>query len=191
MSLNLPPKAKVPQRTDTGQAELIQRGRGLTQRQRTMLFLIDGWRDLDEILRVAAQAGADRACFDELVALRLVVDPNAEPAQVDTSVMPSSLSLQGDSRWSAFGDEGVVRVDRPLHEARALLVRAVRAEAPLTGTLTLLKLRRAATREALERLLDEVEQRLRKPHRQIIAAQTMRHVRHLLSLPVSSQPPVR
>jgi hypothetical protein len=102
--------------------------------------------------------------------------------------MPSSLSLQGDSNWSSFEDEGEARIDRPLHEARALLLRAVRSEAPVAGALTLLKLKRASTRESLESLLDEVEQRLRKPHRQIIAAQTMRHVRHLLSLPVSSRP---
>ena len=48
---------------------------------------------------------------------------------------------------------------------------------------TLMKLKRATTRDEVESLLDEVEQRLRKPHRMIIAAQTMRHVRHLLSLP--------
>ena len=190
MLSKLPRTVGVPRRTAIGQAELARRGRGLTQRQRTMLFLVDGRRGLADVLLLAAQAGADSACFDELVALELVSDPFAEPAQVDTSVMPSSLSLQGDSRWSAFGDDGAGRVDRPLHEARALLLRAVRAEAPLTGSLTLLKLRRAATREALERLLDEVEQRLRKPHRQIIAAQTMRHVRHLLSLPATSQPPL-
>jgi hypothetical protein len=54
----------------------------------------------------------------------------------------------------------------------------------------LLRLKRASTREALAALLDEVEQRLRKPHRRIIAAQTLRHVRHLLTLPASSRPPV-
>ena len=41
-----------------------------------------------------------------------------------------------------------------------------------------------------EGLLDEVEQRLRKPHRRVIAAQTLRHVRHLLTLPAASRPPV-
>lgn len=46
-----------------------------------------------------------------------------------------------------------------------------------------MKLRRASTRDEMESLLDEVEQRLRKPRRMIVVAQTMRHVRHLLSLP--------
>ncbi len=181
--------ATAPERTAAGQIELAQRGHGLTQRQRTMLFLVDGRRDRAHILQLGAQAGADAKCFDELLVLGLVSDGRVADAQADTSVMPSSLSLQGDSRWSAFGDDSLVRGDRPLHEARALLLRAVRAEAPMTGAITLLKLRRAGTREALEGLLEEVEVRLRKPHRQIIASQTMRHVRHLLSLPVTSQPP--
>jgi len=68
-----------------------------------------------------------------------------------------------------------------------LLMRALRAQAPVSGSLTLMKLKRAATRDDIESLLDEVEQRLRKPHRMIIAAQTMRHVRHLLSMPGPGQ----
>jgi hypothetical protein len=74
-----------------------------------------------------------------------------------------------------------------LQEARELLMRALKAQAPVSGSLTLMKLRRAATRDEVEALLDEVEQRLRKPHRMIIAAQTMRHVRHLLGLPDPTQ----
>jgi hypothetical protein len=177
-----------PRRTAAGHSAWAERQRNtLTQRQRTMLFMVDGVRSRDEVIALAVQAGAEPACFDELVALGLVeVAPGADGP--DTSVMPSSLSLQGDSNWSSFEDEGEARIDRPLHEARALLLRAVRSEAPVAGALTLLKLKRASTRESLESLLDEVEQRLRKPHRQIIAAQTMRHVRHLLSLPVSSRP---
>ena len=85
-------------------------------------------------------------------------------------------------------DDKAAPTDRPLAEARELLLRSVRQEAPVAGALTLMKLRRATSREDLEALLDEVEQRLRKPHRQIIAAQTLRHVRHLLGLPTASRP---
>lgn len=185
------PNVVTPRRTPAGQAAWAERTRdcSLTQRQRTMLFLVDGVRSRDEVLAVAAQAGADAACFDELIALGLIEGERAAEAP-ETSMLPSSLSLQGDSSWSSFGDERDPRIDRPLHEARALLLRAVRSQAPLAGALTLLKLKRAASRESLEALLDEVEQRLRKPHRQIIAAQTIRHVRHLLSLPSSSGPSV-
>jgi hypothetical protein len=64
----------------------------------------------------------------------------------------------------------------------------VRSAAPVTGAFTLRRLKRASTRAELEALLDEVEQRLRKPHRSVIAAQTLRHVRHLLTLPAITYP---
>lgn len=184
----------VPQRTPAGQSELNGRSRALTQRQRTVLFLVDGRRSVDEIHELADRAGAGAMAFAELVALGLVAAPGLASAEAGesslSSVMPSSHSLQGDSQWSVLDDEGAEHGDRPLNEARALLLRAVRSEAPVAGALTLLKLKRAGTREALEALLDEVEQRLRKPHRRIIAAQTLRHVRHLLTLPPASRPPV-
>lgn len=187
-----------PQRTAAGQAELTQRGRRrLSQRHRTVLLLVDGQRSEDDIRTLAQQAGAGTQCLDDLLALGLVISGGATwpdaaitvAAGVESSVMPSSQSLQGESSWSHFDEDTGVPVDRPLAEARELLLRAVRQEAPMSGALTMLKLRRARTREAVEALLDEVEQRLRKPHRQIIAAQTMRHVRHLLSLPTPSSPP--
>ena len=178
----------VPRRTVAGQAELNERSRVLTQRQRTVLFLVDGERDIETIAALALQAGAGHAAFAELVAMGLVSAPGFESGN-ESSLLPSSHSLLGDSHWSVLEDENVAGLDRPLEEARALLLRAVRSEAPVAGTLTLLKLKRAATREALAALLDEVEQRLRKPHRRIIAAQTLRHVRHLLTLPTGLRPP--
>jgi hypothetical protein len=177
----------VPRRTPAGQAELNERSRELTRRQRTVLFLVDGQRDADAIQALAEQAGAGAKAFAELVALGLVWAPGAG-AGGESSLLPSSHSLLGDSAWSVLEDDAAGQ-DRPLDEARTLLLKAVRSEAPLAGVLTLLRLKRAATREALEALLDEVEQRLRKPHRRIIAAQTLRHVRHLLTLPASSRPP--
>jgi hypothetical protein len=180
----------VPQRTPRGRDELERRALGLTQRQRTVLLLVDGRRDLIEIQRLAGRAGADQRCLGELIALGLVGGAGMTPDAVETSVLPSSLSLQGDSRWSVLDEEWAC-LDRPLDEARSLLLRAVRASAPLAGALTIMRLKRATTRESMEALLDEVESRLRKPHRQIIAAQTMRHVRHLLSLPSVTRPPAR
>lgn len=186
----------APQRTAAGRAELAKRGGQLPQRLRTVLLLVDGRRSAVEIDTLATQAGAGTRCLDELVAAGMVaatvaVDGDGAPtiAATESSLLPSSQSLQGESIWSAFGDDSKPAADRPLAEARDLLLRAVRQEAPVSGALTMLKLRRASTREALEALLDEVEQRLRKPRRQIIAAQTMRHVRHLLSLPALSRPP--
>jgi hypothetical protein len=71
-------------------------------------------------------------------------------------------------------------LDPVVAEARLILVRAVRAQAPLAGTITLLKLRRARTRADLVGLLDEVESRITKPHRSLAATHTMRRVRQML-----------
>lgn len=179
----------VPSRTAAGRVELNERSRALTQRQRTVLFLVDGQRDVDEITALAERAGAGSTAFAELVAMGLVAAPGLGVDGDSTSLMPSSHSLHGDSNWSALPEDIATPGDRPLDEARSLLMRAVRSEAPVAGALTLLRLKRATTREALAALLDEVEHRLRKPHRRIIAAQTLRHVRHLLTLPAASRPP--
>jgi hypothetical protein len=98
-------------------------------------------------------------------------------------------SLAPESVWMDSSAGAQSGVDHPFEEARGLLLRAVRNEAPVTGSLTLLKLRRATSRDELEALLDEVEQRIRKPRKLIVAAQTMRHVRHLLSLPAAMAGP--
>jgi hypothetical protein len=182
----------VPQRTAAGQAALTRRTRELTPRQRTALFMVDGKRSVDIVLALASQAGAKAADFSALVALGLVSTPGLPPAAVlnESSMLPSSQSLHGDSSWSQLPEEDTVQqtTDGPLIEARALLIRAVRSASPLAGVLTLRRLKRASTRAEIEALLDEVEQRLRKPHRSVIAAQTLRHVRHLLTLPATTYP---
>jgi hypothetical protein len=180
----------VPQRTAAGQAALARRTRELTPRQRTTLFMVDGRRSVDIVIALAAQAGARSSDFFDLISLGLVETPRlpAMPTLTESSLLPSAQSLQGDSNWSRPPLDTLAQIeDGPLAEARALLIRAVRSEAPLAGTFTLLRLKRATSRAELEALLDEVEQRLRKPHRRVIAAQMLRHVRHLLTLPVASR----
>ncbi|HEX6017321.1 MAG TPA: hypothetical protein VFZ28_04400 [Burkholderiaceae bacterium] len=188
----------VPVKTAEGAAELAQRSRGLSQRHRTVLLLVDGQRPVSRVLATAQAAGVQPAVFDELVSLGMVEVPavahielplEAGHAGGDSSLLPASRSLLPESGWStsagAPADAG--GADRPLQEARELLMRALRAQAPVSGSLTLMKLRRATNRDEVEALLDEVEQRLRRPHRMIVAAQTMRHVRHLLGLPGPGQ----
>jgi hypothetical protein len=181
----------VPQRTAAGQAALTRRTRELTPRQRTALFMVDGKRSVDIVLALASQAGAKATDFSELVTLGLVSTPGLPDVSVlhETSMLPSSQSLHGDSSWSQLPEDDALHAtaDTPLIEARTLLMRAVSSAAPLSGALTLRRLRRATTRAEVEALLDEVELRLRKPHRSVIAAQTLRHVRHLLTLPIGSR----
>ncbi len=116
------------------------------------------------------------------------------------SVLPPSLSLQFESSLNDVylnetpgsdmaALDSLVRedgVDEAFEEARGILMRAVRAEAPVTGELTLLRLRRATSRIELEDLLEEVELRITKPFKGLWASQTMSRVRELLSTqPVS------
>ena len=126
----------------------------------------------------------------------LLDDPTAGPSVLDAaddSELPASRTLQPesvftdskqaefaavDSRLAGLASTGS---DEGLDEARDILLRAVRAEAPVTGSLTLLRLRRAVSRADLENLLDEVEARISKPHRSLAAGQTLQRVRQLLN----------
>lgn len=199
----------VPIKTQAGQAELDTRERRMSQRHRTVLFLVDGRRSETDVRRMALQAGVPPACFDELLALGLIVlaEPT-RPLRLDTAAPPSVFhldlplhdselpasrtlypSLSTDSTlgdapaqpdWLPSGADPLAPSDPAVKEARRILLQAVRTEAPLAGSLTLLRLRRARTRAELNALLDEVEARITKPHRSLAAAQTMRRVRQLL-----------
>ena len=70
--------------------------------------------------------------------------------------------------------------DAVVAEVREILTRAVRSVAPVAGSLTLLRLRRARTRGELTGLLGEVAQRIAKPPRALAGAQTLRRARDLL-----------
>ena len=209
----------VPIKTAEGQDELSTRQRRVSQRHRTVLFLVDGKRGAPEVLGMAMKAGVPESAFGELLEMGLIrwaepaasmlietpsgpldvlhVDlplagPDTPNAMPDSLLPPSRtlyLSLSTDSTlserpvpdsWLASETGGTGALDPALAEARLILLRAVRAEAPLAGSLTLMRLRRARTRADLVELLDEVEARITKPHRSLAAGQTMRRVRQLL-----------
>jgi hypothetical protein len=252
----------VPVKTPEGLAELGNRQRRLTQRQRTVLLLVDGRRSEAEVRSMAAKAGATDSCFGQLLEMGLIaaattptppvpgqppIDPNhlatipiprptglpeddsvhvdiplhdveppkpAEKAQAVAqlirlreeaeSVLPAARTLQpesvltdsmlgsdkmSDSVLEAFdalesGGSG----DNSLEEARGILLRAVKAEAPLTGSLTIMRLRRARTRGELAELIDEVETRIIKPYRSLAAQQVLRRARHLLDTRTAALP---
>ena len=238
----------APVKTAEGQAEMSRRHRGLSQRQRTMLLLVDGRRSVSQVKQVAVQAGAADTCFDELIELGLIAVPKpapiapdpmtvaaapasstplpTEPATFAPPVPDHSMSLESEmdtvlpetavpsslpslpsqlqalapipedsvtSSWlasleSAFGDDsrstdGAER-DQALDEARRMLMRAVRSKSPVTGAMTLIRLRRARTREELFALFDEVDAHISTPMRNLSGQQTLRHVRTLLERPM-------
>ncbi len=196
----------VPAKTAAGQAELDRRQRALTQRHRTVLFLIDGRRSADEVKDLAERAGAPTSCFDELLSMGLIelapASPPRRPAvpvsgptpldsRTDSSFLPSARSLLPESTLSGSLYDSISppdsllrdldgEVDAGLEEARRILLRAVRAEAPVAGSLTMVRLKRAKSRGDLLALLPEVEARISRPLHRLTAAQTLRHVRGLL-----------
>jgi hypothetical protein len=238
--------AAVPFKTSAGQAELSTRQRRVSQRHRTVLFLIDGKRSAAEVCRMALLAGVPESCFDELLAQGLIALPvplfaapavsvptvsvptvslpavslpadvpaEAETLHVDLplrgvgrmnapldSILPPSRTLQPESTLSAEGMLDEARGVDPwavsrgastdavadaVAEARELLMNAVRTQAPVAGSLTLLRLRRAGSRAELAALLGEVEARLNKPHRSLVAAQILQRVRARLGEPLDS-----
>jgi hypothetical protein len=119
-------------------------------------------------------------------------DPDREPPLPPSRALAPASTINGDigaydpwarveTDYSDLGD-----LDGALEQARDLLIRAVRTDAPVTGSLTLMRLRRARSRDDLEALLDEVAQRLARPHRQREIRQLVRRVRELIGAPADS-----
>jgi hypothetical protein len=71
----------VPTKTALGQEAMRKRTAEITQRHRTVLFLVDGRRPLSEVLSLAHQAGAATSHFEDLVRMGYVeLPPEAPPA---------------------------------------------------------------------------------------------------------------
>jgi hypothetical protein len=80
-----------PVKTALGQEELRHRTRGLGQRYRTVLFLVDGRRSLGDVLAMALKAGAQTTHFQELVQMGLVEVPTEMAAAEPVETEPGAL----------------------------------------------------------------------------------------------------
>ena len=69
---------EVPFKTAAGVDELARRLRGVSQRHRTVLLLVDGRRTLQQVLALAEAAGVPAGVFDELQAMQLVAVPGID-----------------------------------------------------------------------------------------------------------------
>lgn len=119
--------------------------------------------------------------------------PDTTNADLDSLLPPSRTlspeSISADSRFDDRSMDSAWRFslsadddsnDAVVAEVREILIRAVRSAAPVAGSLTLLRLRRARTRRELTGLLGEVAQRIARPPRALAGAHTLRRVRDLL-----------
>ena len=92
-----------PSKTALGLQELRDRSRGLSQRHRTVLLLVDGRRGRHEVLHLARQAGVESRFFDELVELGLVEAPGhvvaltVETAAVPPAALAPSVPMPADA----------------------------------------------------------------------------------------------
>jgi hypothetical protein len=139
---------------------------------------IDAWADS----RPDPQSPAARYA-SRLSAPGLPMSPLA-PSKVGPDSLPSARHTRApDSGLGDFDDPMTCAAeDRPLQEARELLIRAVTREAPAAGSMTLMRLRRASTCDEIQDLLDEVESRISRPRNREVVEQTLRRARHLLGL---------
>lgn len=80
-----------PVKTTLGQDELRHRTRGLGQRYRTVLLLVDGRRPLGDVLAMAHKAGAQTSHFEELVRMGLVEVPREIAAVEPVETEPGAL----------------------------------------------------------------------------------------------------
>jgi hypothetical protein len=190
----------IPCKTAAGHAELAVRQRGLSQRHRTLLFLVDGRRTLEEVIELGARAGVPRAYIDELMALGLVVlGAPVGPAPAEAPMAPFGepiVDLASDTAPHPWDDDDTVGLgeavtntqlaevdaqDADVAEARQLLLIALRAHAPVSGAVTQLRVRWARHREALLALLDEVQARLRRHRDEAELQQLLERVSRLLA----------
>lgn len=184
---------RIPCKTVAGHAELVAGGQRLSQRHRAVLFLVDGQRTLDEVVRLGAQAGVSKAYVDELIALGLIVMTRSMPAAVDAG-QPSPAAWSSSAwRDADAGDTlgpgmplgntelmGLDQIDTGLAEARELLAQTLRAAAPVSAIVTLLRLRRVRSRAELRQLLPEVQARLSRLLEAEAANQLLRRVERLI-----------
>jgi hypothetical protein len=202
----------VPHKTPQGQEELRQRSRGLGQRHRTLLLLVDGHRSLGELLAMGHRAGAEAQHFHDLVGMGLVAftpspsgaveapativarpaSTQAAPNASEMPVLQPSATFEAHpvpaepapgTRKTAKANRGRLLEDEDLvHQARALLVNAMGLEALLLAPVTLSRVRSARTPGELIELVWDIERRRVQVVRSPSQVQCLERARDLLGM---------
>ncbi|ACB36094.1 hypothetical protein Lcho_3840 [Leptothrix cholodnii SP-6] len=197
----------IPCKTAAGHAELVASERRLSQRHRTLLLLVDGRRSVDEVLQLGLQAGVPRAYLDELLALGLIVlaapmtaavqldqDPFAATAAASafasTPEVASVHEHDDDAMLDTVGLGPAISntqlaqlddTDLAFAQARSVLLQALLMRSPVSGAVTMLRVRRARNRVQLRALLPEAHARLARPLHLAQARQVISRVEALLA----------
>ena len=183
----------IPCKTAAGHAELASQDCRLSRRHRVLLLLVDGVRSLDEVVQLGRQVGVPRSYIDELFALGLIVigppvaQPISEfaafgsdPALTQPGAMGDTIGLGG-----AMGNTELAQLDAQdidLARARVAVLQALRANAPVFGMVTMIRVRRVRSRAELQALLPEVQARLSRSRPPVEARQLLQRVESLLAV---------
>lgn len=192
----------IPLKTPQGQQELTQRSHGLSQKHRTILLLVDGRRTLEEVMSLARHAGATPRHFEELLVLGLLRVPELAAALASDPIDEVDILLhtgftlpppEEDVAPAVSQAEAAVEAVAPiatgavneatlmLESVREMLIDMLKIAAPVTGTLTMMKLRRALGREELADLLYEVQTKVERSRtKPADVDRTLQHARELL-----------
>lgn len=191
----------IPCKTAAGHAELVASERRLSQRHRTLLLLVDGRRSVDEVQQLGLQAGVPRAYLDELLALGLIVlaAPMTAAVQLDQDPFAAPAAAPALASVHAHDDDAVLDTiglgpaisntqlaqlddtDLAFAEARSVLLQALLMRSPVSGAVTMLRVRRARNRVQLRALLPEAHARLARPLHLAQARQVISRVEALLA----------
>jgi hypothetical protein len=157
-----------------------------------LLLLVDGERSLDEVRQLGRELGVPRSYIDELFALGLIVigPPMAQAISEFGNFAPEAPFTQSGAMGDTIGLGGpmgnteLAQLDAQDHsfaQARGALLQVLRANAPVTGMVTMLRVRRVRSRAELRALLPEVQARLSRSRPLAEARQLMQRVESLLA----------
>jgi hypothetical protein len=183
----------IPCKTAAGHAELASQDCRLSKRHRVLLLLVDGERSLDDVVRLGRQVGVPRSYIDELFALGLIVigppvaQAISEFATLGLDMLPTQPGAMGDTigLGGAMGNTELSLLDAQdtsLAQARGAVLQVLRANAPVSGMVTMIRVRRVRSRAELRALLPEVQARLSRSRPLVEARQLMQRVESLLAV---------
>jgi len=183
----------IPCKTAAGHAELASQDCRLSKRHRVLLLLVDGERSLEEVVQLGRQVGVPRSYIDELFALGLIVigPPvaqaisefaafGADGPPTQSGAMSDTIGLGGP-----MGNTELAQLDAQdasLAQARLAVLQVLRANAPVFGMVTMIRVRRVRSRAELRALLPEVQARLSRSRPLVEARQLMQRVESLLAV---------
>lgn len=183
----------IPCKTAAGHAELASQDCRLSRRHRVLLLLVDGERSLDEVVQLGRQVGVPRSYIDELFALGLIVigPPVAQAISEFAAFGPDLAPTRPGGVCDTIGLGGpmgnteLVQLDAQdtsLAQARVVVLQVLRANAPVSGMVTMIRVRRVRSRAELRALLPEVQARLSRSRPLVEARQLMQRVESLLAV---------